>query len=213
MDAVPPQTPQDVEAAHTGRPWWKVCCIGCLVLIVAVFVGGSLVLRLVTGPSHQVLSTLPANYPADLEPYRLTDAQTIVFMPGKRSSKLLQILFSPVESLVSAVGSTSSTQAGAAASFKDAITTYADAMQGFDTVTVSWKGLAAQPDDTLVYYSDLFKKAGMSVQAYRSTSTATDIVFAKRDNAAMQLSIQDTPTVPGIDDIELTVEYAVTSTQ
>jgi len=185
------------------------CCVGCLVLIVAVFLGGSLLLRMAVGPSNQAVTSLPAGYPQELKPYRLSDAKSIVYAPGSSRSKLMKILLSPARLLASIVGAGGSKDADSANGFTGAIETYSDQLEGFDSVTMTWKNLPARRDDAALYYENLFKKNGMSTQAFHNENTMTDIVFAKKASAAMQLSLTDDPKTPTLDGIELTVEYLI----
>jgi hypothetical protein len=209
MDATSQQIASQTDIARSGRPWWKACCIGCLLLIIVVVVGGSLIVRMAIGPATTAVRDLPSNYPQDLQPYLLPQATLITYVPGTGRSRMMRAMLSPATFIAKLVGGSNSDQATTTADFAGAVDAYSTQLQTLDSVTVSWKNLQVPYSEAMAYYSDLFKRAGMTVQAYQNQTSNTNIVFAKRPGAAVQLNVTDDPTTPAIDDIELTVEYSV----
>jgi hypothetical protein len=194
------------SVASSGRPWWKACCVGCLLLIIAFVVGVVIFLRAITGPQNQRLSELPSAYPRDLVPSRMEDAKMIIFTPGKTRGQMMRVISAPIKMLTSVIPS-SSLDSDTASRFKAAMDGYSQRMDGLDSVTISWKGLDASKADVVEYYSELFKRRGMTEQSFHDEASATDILLATRKDAGVQVKIVDGPDVPGIDDIEVTVDY------
>jgi hypothetical protein len=197
----------------SGRPWFSICCIGCLLVIAAIGIGGFILLRVLTGPTSMTLTSLPDNYPKDLPLYRLEDAASISLVKGSQKSRMLQLLTGPAKLFVQATGGSASSSVGTdlastTQDIKNAISAYSSQLEHQDTLTVTWKNLKASRLDVVRYYEDLFKKAGLKEQATRDDATATDLVFASRPDEAIQIDLQDLPDVSGIDELVITVDYS-----
>lgn len=187
-----------IASAETGRPWWKICCAGCLLLFLGFFIALVITIRAVTGPGTQRLSALPAGYPTDLKPYRLEEASSIEYLPGASKGKLMEAASYPLRWFG---GSTTTEQA------TSGVKTYARLLQTTDRITITWEHLSASRDDVLRAYSELFKKTGMTDQASTDEATGVVVDMAERDDAVVQLSIQDVSETPDVDRIVLTIDY------
>lgn len=200
------------ETIRTGRPWWQVCCVGCLLLIVAV-AGGVLFLIRSSGQTSQSLMTLPANYPQDLQLYRIEDASSITFLPGKNKSKILQTISAPLKLFASALGMPaasvgSSTSPAAITTASQALDVYGSKLEGMDSVLVSWKQIQASHQDVMGYYLGMVARAGMSVTTSTDALTGTDTVVAIRDDAVMHIRVQSIPDAQGLEQVVIAITYA-----
>ena len=200
------ETPQDrtVKEVASGRPWFSICCVGCLLLIAAVGLGVFILLRILTGPSSVSLASLPETYPKDLPLYRLEDAYSISVVQGSQKSRMLKLLAGPAKLFGQlAGGEASSTQ-----DIKNVISDYSAQLEHQDTATITWKNLKASRVEVVRYYESLFQKAGLREQAARDEATATDLIFASRPDEAIQIRLQDLPDVEGIDELVIIVDYS-----
>ncbi len=187
-----------IEPAETGRSWAKACCLGCVLFLIAGAITLFVAIRLLAGPGAQPISQLPSNYPADLQLYRISEAGGMTFQEGKNKGRVLEFISLPVKWFSHF---SSSTQ------FERGVKDYANVVAGMDRVTVAWTELNATSDEVLVYYANLFKVAGMSDEAIRDEETHTVGALAKRPGAIIQLLLTDTPEVPGVDRIVVSVDY------
>jgi hypothetical protein len=198
---------RETDIAAAGRPWWQACCLGCLALLVAVGIGGYILLRVAVGPSVVRLSTLPEGYPKNLMPYRLEDAQAISLVSGAHKGNMMRILESPVRLLSRAFGSVSSSEPGTLERSRTALEGYASSLHSMDTLTIEWKEFSASPEEVKVYYTNLFQAAGLSLRTIHDEATATDFLLGQSPTAVVQIELHDTVAIPGIDGLIMTVDY------
>lgn len=206
MQGDPSEIQHQSQVAASGRPWWKACCIGCLLLIVATVGGVFIFLRAVTGPQDQRLTELPAAYPRDLVPYDLEAAAAIIYTPGKTRGQMMRIFSAPAKAVAGLLPA-SNLDVNTANHFKAAMDNYSRQMEGLDTVTIYWKGVEVTTTDVLAYYADLFKRNGLAMQSFHDEASATDYLMATRADAGMQVKVVDRPDVAGIDVMQVTVDY------
>ncbi len=192
-----------------GKSWWKTCLIGCLLFIVAIFVGGYLLFRFLFGPADKLIISLPENYPEYLMPYKPSEVRTMRFSSGQNRSKIMSILTAPV-SLVAGLGdkmkasSTEDTE-----SLQNAVGLISASLSNKDTITIIWSDLESDKKEVLDYYSALAKTAKMTEKTYRDEATGTDFLGAQKTDSMFQLYLQDLPDTPLLDKIILVVEYNV----
>jgi hypothetical protein len=183
---------------EAGRPWWKVCCAGCILLVFGFAVALFVVIHAITGPGIQHISALPENYPKDLVLFRIEDAASIRYLPGTNKGKMVDILAYPAR-WFSGASSTDAVSAG--------MEKYSDAMEGTDRVIVTWINLKTPREDVLRHYAELFKKTGMADRATSDEATGSIVDIAEREDAVMQIEVQDLPDIDGVDRIVVTVDY------
>lgn len=192
------------QEALEGRPLWLTCCIGCLFLAAALVVAGFVVIRLFAGPGVEMVKALPADYPAELKPYKLGQVTTMAYLSGSDRGKMFQVALSPIrlfnnlfpkrpEPESGVVVSTAplrivwSVQSAKPESWYDK---YSQMAQGMDSLTFTWDALDAPRDEVLNYYDGLFKKAGMKSSATAEAVTKTDFLVGTRQGAAVQVHLQ-----------------------
>ncbi len=195
---MPESVQSAIEPAENGRSWAKACCLGCVLFVIAGAIALFLAVRFLAGPGAQPIAQLPSNYPADLPLFRLPEANGMTFQEGKNKGRIIEFISLPVKWFSHF---SSSTQ------FEQGIKNYANVVAGMDRVTVTWTELNATQDEALAYYVNLFKSAGMSDEAIRDDATHSVGALAKRPGAIIQLLLTDTPEVPGVDRIVVTVDY------
>lgn len=210
MTDVSMKTAEGLHTAPRGRPWFSICCIGCIVLLVGFFVASYAFVRVISGPTSRTVRSLPANYPADLPLFRIQDASSIVHAQGKDRGNMMRIIAVPMKFFAQFSQSTSSQGQGTSDRFAQVWSGYTDQVQGMDVVTVTWEDLNASREDVLRYYADLFQRVRMENQAMRDEATGTDIVLATRPSSAIQLRLRDVPETPEIDELVITVDYVNT---
>ena len=200
------QTPVISDTVRNGRPWWQICCGGCLLIVIAAVIGSFILLRVVTGPGVVQQTSLPSNYPKALEPYHLNEASSIAYLQGKDKSKMLNTVYAPLKLFAKLSGQAApdngTVQLDAAA--VDALGTDA---QYIDTVTITWKGWKAATPDVTAYYQKLFTDAGMKIDSAHGTVEQGDAITGVRDGMFAQISFlpgSETGTV----DAELVVSYS-----
>lgn len=184
--------------AEMGRPWWKMCCAGCLLLLVGFFAALFIVIRGLSGPGAQSLAALPPNYPADLPLYRIEDAVSFQYLPGRSKGKLMETLSYPLAWFSKAMSSDA---------VRSGVQKYTTVLQGTDRVSVTWINVKASRDEVLRAYAELYKKAGMSDEATSDEATHSVAGVARRMDAVIQLYLRDAPDVTGVDQIVVTVDY------
>lgn len=196
------------DSVREGRPWWQICCLGCLMILVAAVVGGFLLLQGVAGPGIERLAKLPSNYPADLQPYRLGDAASISYLQGKSKGKIREIVFAPVQLVEKFLTGAKEKTEGGEGDASRAFTSLGEDIKKTDTVTIVWKDLRADRDEVLAYYKQLFQKAGMTMQLEHEDNEPTYLLTGLRVGNYVQVNIEDAPDVSGIDGIIVAVTYS-----
>jgi len=206
-----PGTPPHVGLEiREGWPWWKICCIGCFVLVVAIIVLIGAAWHGFGGGGPQTLTALPPNFPPSVGVYRLEDAKSIVYLPGKEKDRLITLVLSPFRFFGNVMVSESATGTGGAPKpWVDQVTESASItqLQKMDTVTITWERLQADRDEVEKWYLGGFQRNGFAVTSRRDAATATDVMIAQRSDARVQLQLQDLPDISGIDTVTMVVDY------
>jgi hypothetical protein len=210
MQPETPETPPQVGIEiREGRPWWKICCVGCFAILIAIVVLVWFAWRGATGGGPRSLATLPANFPPSVDVYRLEDAKSIIYLPGGEKDRLVALVLAPFKFFGNVMVSDRGT--GDDASQKQWVDRITDGkvsqLQKVDTVTIAWERLKADRDETEQWYLSGFQRNGFAVLSRRDAATATDVVIAQRDDARVQLQIQDLADIAGIDSIIMIVDY------
>ena len=187
-----------VSETRVGRPWWKVCCIGCLLMLLAPVIAIVILSHVFSGVTEQSLSTLPPDFPSDIQLYRLQNASSISYLPGKSKGKLAELLSYPSRWF----GSSSSS-----AEVEQGAKQLIDVAESTDRVTVTWSNLNVKEEDVMLYYAALFKQLNMQDRATIDDATHSVIDVANRKDVSIQIGIRDLPEVPGVDQIVVTVDY------
>lgn len=200
------ETQRKTDAIAAGRPWGVVCCVGCLILVLAVVLGVYIVLRVMAGAPTKALSSLPANYPSDLPLYRIRDARAITMVEGKNRGAMFRILSAPAV-LISKVAGSSASSTGEFRNAGAIMAAYSSSLEGSDSVTVTWKDLAGTKEEVAGYYSGLFKGAGMNEEVVKDEDAFSTLMLGKRSAAAMQVYIFDLPSTPSVDEVTVVVDY------
>lgn len=190
--------PGSVSEIRVGRPWWKVCCIGCLLLFFAPLIGLVILSHVFTGTSEQALNALPANYPSEIALYHLESASSISYLPGKTKGKMAELLSYPARWFGDASSS---------AAVEQGTQQFVATAQATDRVTITWSNLNAKEEDVMLYYAALFKQLGMTDRATTDDANHSIVDIAQRSDARVEIGMKDTPEVPGVDQIVVTVDY------
>lgn len=183
-----------------GRSWWKVCCLGCclgfLVLFVLI-VGG---IRLFSGAGPKPVSGLPKGYPPELV-FRPEQATEILYYAGASKGSLTRLIAAPI-SWIAGLGGAQSQGALAA------LDAQLGRLQGRDTVTIQWSNMNATRDDVLRFYAGALRQDGI-VSPKTTDPNGTWDVHMTGGNATLSfdLLIQDDPDKPGIDALTVVTEY------
>lgn len=204
-----------IQEVRAGRPWWQVCCAGCLLLVAAVFVGGWLLFRGGPGPTNVHLTTLPDAFPKDIQLYHVEDADSITLIQGKNTNKFLQAIMTPlhlftsgavVTTTPSLIGSTSTATIQTAMQVLD---TYAEKFKDMDTVIVSWDHVSSTRQEIMDFYQGSFARGGFASTSSRDAITGTEMVIGTRPDASIQLQLEEDEQGRGIDAMVAAVTYSL----
>lgn len=195
-----------------GRPWWKICCGGCCLILVLLVVGAGLAWRGLGGGNGPILvDELPANFPPNITLYRVDDAKSIEYYSGRDKNRAFTALMSPLRFFGTIMVSPRETDGGPSTGTARNIDRFMDAgasrLQQIDTVTVRWERLAAAKDDLLRFYREQFDRNGFVSTSRRDAATASDTIIAKRQDVIVQLLVQDLPDIDGIDTVTIKIDY------
>lgn len=203
-----PGTPKQVGLEiREGRPWWKVCCVGCFALFVIAIVLLTTAWRGWNGGGPHTVAELPTNFPANVAVYRIKDAKTIVYLPGKEKDRLVAMLLSPFKFFGNIM--VTDRQAGSdGGQWYDRITEGSvSQLQKVDTVTITWERLKAERGDVEQWYYGELQRNGFGVKSSSNPATATDVIVAQRNDTRVQIQLQDQPDIPDIDSVVMIVDY------
>lgn len=184
-----------------GRPWWKFCCVGCLVLVCGILIFIGIAFRGLGGGGPAALSDVPPNFPPSVSLYRVEDAKSIVYLAGKDKDRLIAAVLAPFRWFGRVmVSDRPSDGRGEPASG-------VSQLQDVDTVTVRWERLDIDREKLLTWYLDMLERNGFRIEAYRDDATAMDALVASREDVRMQVQIQDIADIPGIDSVVAVIDY------
>lgn len=198
------------DSVRGGRPWWQICCGGCLLLILAVFVGGFILLQTIAGPGVTHPTQLPSNYPKDIVPYRLSEAQSISYLEGKSKSKIRETMYAPILLFSKFIGSQSGEDIGALTEAGKSFDAFGADVQNTDSVTLTWKNLRATREEALVYYRDMLRSASPKLETSETSDETMRVEYLSglRVGTMVQLQFQLGSDPQVIDEMVLAVTYS-----
>lgn len=202
----------DPDKVAEGRPWWKVCCTGCCLGIMVLFVLVPLTIRFVfqSGPTR--VSGLPETFPSQLLLFRPEDAEEILYYPADSKQKTLAFIRAPITWISQWGTPESASSSVSVAQVGNAIQTEITRVEGRDTVAIRWANLDASRDELLDFYIGALKQAGMPFQRVikEDLGTGTIEINSQRSDTRLSALITDDPATPLIvENVSVIVEYAV----
>jgi hypothetical protein len=212
--------PATTDEVVSGRPFWKVCCVGCcsgiLVIIVLLFAS----LRFFSGPGPRVIASLPEQFPVELTLYRPEEAREIVYYPAHSKSAVVKLVTGPLDWVRRFTPKNGSSELANGLAVTNTVAFVNDAMrsrltnaQGYDTVAIRWSDVAASSNEILKFYAGSLKQAGIrSPQMRRDDATGTNEMVGTADGLRVNLLLVDNPKTPNIvDNVSIVVEYKAQS--
>lgn len=191
-----------VDSVVAGRPWWKACLIIGGIGFAAVILVGFLLMRYFSAGDPVRIKVLPENFPESFTVYRPERISEIYYASSEKKNKPIRFILAPLRLL----GGISS----AIGALPDRIEKSLDAFRGFDTVTITWSGVESDVDEVSRFFAGAFLQAGMTDPQMRKTSEGDAVqMVGSSDNLNANLLIVDTPDVPGVDRVTLTLDYAI----
>lgn len=205
--------PATSDEVVEGRPWWKICCAGCCLGILAVIVLAFVSFRWLTGPGPERLMTLPDSFPKNFTLYRPEEAREIMYYPASEKGRMMRIVTGPYGWFKGLVGrAPAATFGGYSAtatteSLQRAIESQVSAYSDKDTVAVRWSGLQATPDDVLRFYAGSFMQVGINPQMRRDENAGLVELAGSSPRLRSSLLMVDDSKIAGIDSLTVIVEY------
>ncbi len=194
------------ERARSGRPWWQLCCGGCLFAILAIIVGVFILIQTLAGGgvSHQL--TLPSNFPSQVVPFRMDLAQSIDYFKGENKSKMLRTIYAPIKLLNQLTGR-SAQNASIAASTANGVSAFGADVRHIDSVTITWKNLQASPSEVITYYTNQFRKVGLTVSQTQNNTKEGEAVTGIEQGLFVHLALTGEAKT-SVDKVVLVVSYS-----
>lgn len=205
--------PATSDEVVEGRPWWKICCAGCCLGILAVIVLAFVSFRWLTGPGPERLMRLPDSFPKSFTLYRPEEAREIMYYPASEKGRMMRIVTGPYGWFKGLVGrAPAATFGGYSAtatteSLQRAIESQVSAYSDKDTVAVRWSGLQATPDDVLRFYAGSFMQVGINPQMRRDENAGLVELAGSSPRLRSSLLMVDDSKIAGIDSLTVIVEY------
>jgi hypothetical protein len=200
--------PATSDEVTEGRPWWKVCCVGCCLGFVVLIVAIVVLVQAATGPGPKPVKSLPSDYPRALV-FRPEEAAQILYYPGSSKGTVAKIVTAPLNWVAGLTAKSSASSTGVAS----AIDSRFHQIQGRDTVTITWQNLNASRDEVLRFYAGALKEEGIfSVKTTDPDGTSEIHMTAGDSNLEFDLLIEDNPDQAGIDLLTVRTDYAIPST-
>lgn len=187
-----------MEAAIVGRPWWKVCCMGCLAFIVISLISVYMAIRVFSGTgSPQKLDSLPASFPKDVVVYRPEEVDEIQYYPASSKNKNFNIITEPLKALGQEGSQLSKLLDSGLKNIKDT-----------DTVTIHWSNVDAPREDVIRFFAGAMKQAGIGNPQMKQTSDAaiSNMIGLSAD-LSLKLLVIDRSETKAIDSMTFVVEY------
>jgi hypothetical protein len=157
------------------------------------------------------LNALPDTFPKNIHLYRLDEARSIMFLQGKNSNKLFQAIMAPLHLFAggAAVTSTVGVTTGTASiqSAVQVLDVYAEKFKDMDSVIVSWDAVSSTRQDVMDFYTSTFVQDGFTSTSTHDAVGGTDVLFATRSDASIQLQIQAALNGQGIEAMVAAVTY------
>lgn len=219
------QSPSAADEVAEGRSWWKVCCSGCCLGVIALVIVTWVVIRVAAGPGPQQVKTLPASFPATFTLYRAEEASAITHYPAASQSGIGKIVTGPLGWLAGVMDGTGASSTGLTA-VSNALHQQFRRLEGRDTVVVRWDNLRATrtknakvPDNTdpIVFYAGQLRQSGVPVlmrcdvpEKDCLTSASTIEMTGSNGRYNFSLLMTDDPVASGIDHLTISLDYPVT---
>lgn len=198
------------DSIRSGRPWWQICCGGCLLSIFAIFAGGFILLQTIAGPGVTHPSVLPSNYPKDIVPFRLSEAQSISYLEGKSKSKIRETMYAPILLFSKLLGRQTGQDVGSLADAGRSFDAFGADVQNTDSVTLTWKNVRATREEVLGYYKKTLGDANPRLETTETSDETEKSVYLSglRVGTMVQLQIQSGSDPQVIDEVVLAVTYS-----
>lgn len=181
-----------------GRPWWKVCLVGCAILVAAGLIVGFFLIRTFIGSTPKRITTLPDGFPTNVVLYRPEEAREIYFYPGEARGKVFRFTTAPVKFIASLVG-----QEEELPDFVEE-----NPIGNLDTVSVLWTDIDASEDEVLRFYAGSLKQFGVENPEMRKSDDGyTAEMVGSTDTMAFSLILINDPKTEDIDTLTIIVEY------
>jgi len=200
----------DPDEVAEGRPWWKVCCGGCCIGIVVLFIVVPLVLHALfrSGPKH--VEKIPENYPSELILFRPEEAVEILHYPAASKGAVARLVSAPLALIQRIPVPESVSSTTSAAQLSEAIRTELRRVEGRDTIAIRWSNVDATRDAVLRFYAGALKQAGMPpAQVRRDDATSIDEMLSQRNDLRFSLLLTDDASTKGVESVSVVVEYVV----
>ncbi|MFA6485781.1 MAG: hypothetical protein WCT40_00210 [Candidatus Magasanikbacteria bacterium] len=165
----------------------RTCLTSCL-LIVILFIGGVIALRLSLGPGPQSIKTLPADFPADIMVYDRDNIDNITFVSGRYKNRGVEIaaffpkiILSPLIAHLSPANSpdSSANQSGSWRSMWNVATT--PVSDQTDSIQIEWRDLDTSPGFLMSYYKKELQKKNFSIDVESTGKSFQQITFSRAD--------------------------------
>lgn len=200
----------DPDKVAEGRPWWKVCCVGCCLGFVVLFLAVPIAVRFLfqSGPTR--VSALPESFPSQLLLFRPEDAKEILYYPVASKSKTLAFVRAPIAWISQWKTPESASSTASVAQVGNAIQHELKRAEGRNTVAVRWAELEASRDEVLTFYAGSLKQAGMPHQNVikEDLGTGTIEINSQRGDMRFSLLMTDDRATPLIvESVSVVVEY------
>jgi hypothetical protein len=203
-------TSLDPDQVAEGRPWWKICCGGCCLGIVVLFVVIPVLLQFVFRSAPVRVEKLPDTYPKQLILFRPEEAISIMYYPAESKGAVTRLLRAPLALIQRIPVPESVNSSTSAAQITEAIQTELRRAEGRDTVAIGWRNLNSSRDNILRFYVGALKQAGMPpVQQRRDEARGVDELLSQRGDLRFSLLLTDDPSTVPVEDVSVVVEYVV----
>jgi len=196
--------PATTEEVIEGRPWWKVCCVGCVVFVIVAVLAVVLIVRLSPGAGPRLVSTLPDAFPNDVVLYRPEAIREIYHYPAESKHRALRFFYAPFQ----AMGKD-------AKKLPELMQTGLKGVTDTDTVTINWASLDATPDEIARFYAGSMIQAGIEEPQMRRTDQDGTVIemTGSRTGLSYRVVLFDDAETPAVDTVTVIVEYPSPTSQ
>ncbi|OGL74192.1 hypothetical protein A3E39_01600 [Candidatus Uhrbacteria bacterium RIFCSPHIGHO2_12_FULL_60_25] len=203
--------PATTDEVVEGRSWWKVCCSGCCLGVIALIVLVVVGVRYASGPGPKAVKRLPDSFPRSLTLYRPEDAKEIIYYPASSKGRIAKIITGPLGwfGKASTLPAVTKLAPGATVEqFQKAVESQMSRLSDRNSVAIRWSGLDSTPDEILRFYAGSLKQAGIpNPQIRRAADVGSQELTGTSPTLNVSLLILDDPSVSGVDSVSIIVEY------
>lgn len=191
--------PATTEEVIEGRPWWKVCCVSCILLLIVVFIGIFFLLRLLPATGPMSISSLPPGFPSEFVLFRPEAAVEMLYYPAKNKNRAFRFVTGPLSFFAR----------GDDAKLPQQIERGLIGVKDFDTVTIHWVNLNATKDEVLRFYAGSMFQAGITDPQMREQKDEADLaeMIGLSERLNIKVFLTDLPETNAIDSVTVLVEY------